>query len=462
MQGVSIPFRFTCATFVLCVLSFGSVFGQGGETFSYPRSGASGIWTEVSGSGSRSLGIDENGQIVDYEEASDLESLASEPGFGVFSSLRVFGEARANVSSHTLFRGQVVPPTESPTSSTTISATDVSAASSNVSTPPPPTTGSTTNEETTFQRVFKNSQDFSASITYITGSKTPEVGKSSMRNMEIDARILFACPCGCSSVNNGYFLVTPSFKYTGLETYTGYSTTPVQKEQEEAEYYIDVLRRYLNREDVSDEVYSASASRVYKEPFSLYDFGVTGTVKTTLRDLEVYGDLTLGMASSFKNQLTCDSFYVRGRLVGELPVTSTKESKIVGGAAYYGRIRYKVLPILGLVWNPNPQNEFRLIYPNPRWSHFLTKVNGTDWWFYIHGELGGGTWFFKDKKYGKFQLDNNDYRVGLGVTFDCSSNLMGSAEIGGAFGRELRTKNSNNTANLPIKDAFYFKFGLLF
>jgi len=40
--------------------------------------------------------------------------------------------------------------------------------------------------------------------------------------------------------------------------------------------------------------------------------------------------------------------------------------------------------------------------------------------------------------------------------------MMGSAEIGGAFGRELRAKIDKQTYNVPVKDAFYFKFGLLF
>ncbi len=452
MQGVSTLFRFTCATLVLCVWSFGTVFGRDVESLAYPRSGALGIWSEVSALGSRSFEIDEQGEIVEYKESAEP---TSERDFGVFRSLRAFGEVREEISSQALFRGQVAPPTESPTSSTTISSSGSSLASSSATVPPAslddrpftPQTSNSTNEETTFQRVFKNSQDFSASVLYMTASKAPDVnGKPTMRNMEIDARILFACPCANSSINNGYFLVTPSFKYTRMQTYKSASGSL-------SEFY-----SYLFNYDLTDE----ESRRVYEASCSLYDFGLTGTLETTLRDLEVHGDLTLGMASSFKDKLTCDSFYIRGRLVGELPVDSTKEVKIVGGATYYGRVRYKVLPVLGFVWKPNLQNELRVVYPNPRWSHFLTKVNGTDWWFYVHGELGGGNWTYKTDKFGKVSFDNNDYRVGLGVSFDCSSNLMGSAEIGGAFDRELRAKVNGRKEALPLKDAFYFKFGVLF
>ena len=106
----------------------------------------------------------------------------------------------------------------------------------------------------------------------------------------------------------------------------------------------------------------------------------------------------------------------------------------------------------------------RLAFPNPRWDHYLTKVNETDWWLFVNGDIDGNSWLMYDSETtvrGKnsFRVDYNDYKVGVGVSFDCPTRLRGSFEVGGSFGREMRTKNGSI---YEPKSAVYLKFGLLY
>ena len=192
-------------------------------------------------------------------------------------------------------------------------------------------------------------------------------------------------------------------------------------------------------------------------PDSTFDAGLTTLLTTQLRDLEVKVELSVGLASSFK-KVDGDAFYIRGRAMGALPIDNDKQVKATGGLIYYDRIEYKIVPSGGIIWRPNEQNVVRLVYPDPRWSRYLTKLNETDWWFYIGGEIGGGRWLIEDRAGRSFNTDYNDYRVGLGLTFDCVK-LKGGFEVGGAFGRKLVSKQG---VWYEPKDSVYLKTGFLF
>ena len=58
-----------------------------------------------------------------------------------------------------------------------------------------------------------------------------------------------------------------------------------------------------------------------------------------------------------------------------------------------------------------------------------------------------------------FIVDYSDYKIGVGASFDCPTRLRGSFEVGGAFGREMRTKNGKLYSP---KNAVYLKVGLLY
>lgn len=340
---------------------------------------------------------------------------------GVFNG-RFSGALGASGDSSLVLRGQIQPPVVSPTTETQIGESTASFVIPPVMSDDPvfnPITPSTSEEETTIQKVFKYRGDASASYLFV-----PKGDDAGLGMHEVEGRLLFAFPWETmrerTCLNNGYFLLTPSFKYN----HWSQSNVP---------------------------------SAPFEMPDSTFDAGLTTLLTTQLRDLEVKVELSVGLASSFK-KVDGDAFYIRGRAMGALPIDVDKQVQATGGLIYYDRIEYKIVPSGGLIWRPNEQNVVRLVYPDPRWSRYLTKLNETDWWFYIGGEIGGGRWLIEDRAGRSFNTDYNDYRVGLGLTFDCVK-MKGGFEVGGAFGRKLVSKQG---VWYEPKDSVYLKTGFLF
>lgn len=340
---------------------------------------------------------------------------------GVFNG-RFSGALGAPIDSSFVLRGQIQPPAVSPTTETQIGESTASFVIPPVMSDDPvfnPITPSTSEEETTIQKVFKYRGDASASYLFV-----PKGDDAGLGIHEVEGRLLFAFPWETmrerTCLNNGYFLLTPSFKYNHWAQ-SNVPRTP------------------------------------FEMPDSTFDAGLTTLLMTQLRDLEVKVELSVGLASSFK-KVDGDAFYIRGRAMGALPIDNDKQVQATGGLIYYDRIEYKIVPSGGIIWRPNEQNVVRLVYPDPRWSRYLTKLNETDWWFYIGGEIGGGRWLIEDRAGRSFNTDYNDYRVGLGLTFDCVK-LKGGFEVGGAFGRKLVSKQG---VWYEPKDSVYLKTGFLF
>jgi hypothetical protein len=172
---------------------------------------------------------------------------------------------------------------------------------------------------------------------------------------------------------------------------------------------------------------------------------------------EIGADLwvQVGVASSFK-KVNSDAFFIRGRGLATLKIN--EQVTAIGGVVYYGRNRYKLLPSGGIRWIPNDKNDWYLVFPNPRLSHYLANLNETKWWGYLQGDIGGGRWLTRDFD-GTYNLDYNDYRVGLGLQFECPSGFNGFFEVGGAFGRQLY---AHSTSLYKPKSAVYLKAGFAF
>ncbi len=386
----------------------------------------------------------QEGETILYalgEDPSDVDPLplwgASDSNYGIWSSLIdpnvAFGERAyyvgrgldlsddfADGDSDFILRGQVQPPVVSPSTSTTYGPTTYTYDMAREGSVNPPVSFE---EPTTLKRVFKYQQDCSKSFVYIPRTK------DGLGVIEGGAGLYFAFPCETlrnGNVNQGVFRLTPTFDYTGF-------SKPKQKT------FSPVI------------------------PKNVFDAGLSTSFSLALNDLEATVEFQGGIASEFR-RITSKSFYLRGRAEGSLPVDDERKTRILGGVAYYNRIKFKILPVAGVVWKPNANNEIRLVFPDPRWGHFLVRNNGTDWWFFVAGDLGGGRWLMTDPSHlvgGKksFNVDYNDYRVTAGLVFDCPKGLKGSFEVGGAFGREMKTKEG--TLYKP-KSAVVLKAGLFF
>lgn len=283
----------------------------------------------------------------------------------------------------------------------------------------PSNNGTQTGFSGSVDKVMRFLNKLSLNYTFIPKSGSEGLG---INNFNFHSR--FAVPCDfLSSVayqsESNYFYITPGF---ALDLWSGMKDSKVP----------------------------------YEMPSSTFDASLAfGVMPQLTQDFGIEAWISVGLASSFEKVKT-KSIYVRGRAMGNLVITDNLTA--TGGVIYYCRNRYKILPSGGVVWKPNRNNEWRLVFPDPRLAHYLKKINETDWWVYLQGNIGGGRWLISDKGQ-TFNTDYNDYRLGIGMMFDSPNCLSGSVEIGGAFGRELYAFGN---AWYKPKTALYIKGGIAY
>lgn len=159
----------------------------------------------------------------------------------------------------------------------------------------------------------------------------------------------------------------------------------------------------------------------------------------------------VGVYSDFST-VTKDSIRFTGHALGALSLSPRVQLK--AGIVYIDRVHYKLLPAGGIVWTPNPDVRFELLFPNPRISRRIATYGNTDWWLYLRGEYGGGAWTVKQylTPIGPTYLDEFEYddiRVGLGLEFDTPGSWKGLVEVGCAFERQLLFRSGIPATRYP-------------
>ena len=133
--------------------------------------------------------------------------------------------------------------------------------------------------------------------------------------------------------------------------------------------------------------------------------------------------------------------------------------KLKAGIVYLDRVRVKMLPAGGLVWTPNQDWRFDILFPNPRVSRRMCTTGVSDWWLYARGEYGGDSWVVSEP--GADQVDYNDLRVALGIESVRRGGGNFLFEVGIAFDRELRARSDRDNPT-KVPDTFFLRAGLAF
>lgn len=148
-------------------------------------------------------------------------------------------------------------------------------------------------------------------------------------------------------------------------------------------------------------------------------------------------EFCISVNSDFK-KVTQEALHYTGR--GLFVLNFSEAMKIKAGIIYYDRVKIKLLPAGGLIWSPNPDTRFDIFFPEPRFAWRLTSVGNTEWWYYIRGEYGGGTWALTWTGLpGEplYETDYNDIRVAMGLEFARLNVLDGHIEFGVSTAREI-------------------------
>jgi hypothetical protein len=169
----------------------------------------------------------------------------------------------------------------------------------------------------------------------------------------------------------------------------------------------------------------------------------------------------IGVYSDFSDKVTTEAIRYKGK--GLAVLTFSPSIKIKAGIWYLDRVVVKLLPAGGICWTPNPDIYFDILFPNPKIGKRLTTWGNTDWWIYVTGEYGGGTWQIKRQPPAPSDdlFDYNDIRVAVGLEFNTLKQLHGMFEVGGSFSREIVYRSNIPHAFYP-NNTVYLHAGLAF
>lgn len=129
------------------------------------------------------------------------------------------------------------------------------------------------------------------------------------------------------------------------------------------------------------------------------------------------------------------TFQLTGWLMAD--VALSEQWQVAAGLAYIRQLESHLLPVGGLIWSPNDDMRLELLIPNPRFTHrYHTTQSGSHWW-YVGGQLGGGSWAVADTPNSNALVGYSDLRISLGSEFLGARGDGWSAEIGYVFSRQI-------------------------
>lgn len=171
--------------------------------------------------------------------------------------------------------------------------------------------------------------------------------------------------------------------------------------------------------------------------------------------------IRVGAYSDFQTY-TSKAWRILGRGMAVWSHSNTMEFR--AGVMYLDRVSLKLIPAGGVIWMPGgPQGDIRwdFLFPNPKFSQRLTYLGTWDLWWYIAGELGGGSWSMQRMTPVTVdEVEYQDYRLITGLEWTTVSGVKGFIEAGWAFSREL--KYQSGAGNVSLGDTFMLRGGVTF
>ena len=179
-------------------------------------------------------------------------------------------------------------------------------------------------------------------------------------------------------------------------------------------------------------------------PPRAYDFSIGYQIRQRIGPLAF--DLASAVqASSDFNWSARKGIQYPGHGVGFLTVRP--ELDLVFGVDYLDRADIKLLPVAGLIWKPNPEMRFELVFPRPR---VIFQLSDT-YRLYFSGELGGGTWEIDRPTLGDNVATYRDLRACIGLASVEKDGRQSAIEVGYLFDRRL--EYTSGTGNMNLNDA---------
>lgn len=163
----------------------------------------------------------------------------------------------------------------------------------------------------------------------------------------------------------------------------------------------------------------------------------------TLRKLSDEWTLDLGVTPGWYSdyeQSSSDGLRIGGRAIGIYTYSPT--TKYVLGVLYLDREDIKLLPVGGVIWNPDPDTSYELVFPRPKLAKRLHVECNRETWAYIAGELGGGSWAIERADGSDDVFAYRDLRAILGIERKICKGPVARLEVGYVFAREIEYASS--------------------
>jgi len=135
-----------------------------------------------------------------------------------------------------------------------------------------------------------------------------------------------------------------------------------------------------------------------------------------------------------------------------------------GGVYYINRRNYKLVPAIGILWQPNPYTRADIFFPEPKFARYFTTIGTKDIWWYLSGEYGGGAWTIQRASGVEEKIDINDLRVLAGFEWGESNSIRAGqrtafVELGYVFNRDIEYRDTP-ADDIEPSDAFLFRVGI--
>ncbi|MBN2291626.1 MAG: hypothetical protein JXM70_04325 [Pirellulales bacterium] len=197
-------------------------------------------------------------------------------------------------------------------------------------------------------------------------------------------------------------------------------------------------------------------------PPRLYDFSLAYQHRQQFGDF-AYDVAASVMASSDFEGSAREGIRYPAHAVGFLRVHPAAE--LVFGVDYLDRGDIKLLPVAGMIWIPNDDVRFELVFPRPRVTFALpmficpkrdceedcspiTLLNHKERRLYIAGDLGGGTWAVERGGMYDDLSTYRDLRLSIGLECVDENGSRSAFEVGYLFERRLEFTSGNGNMRL--------------
>ncbi len=122
--------------------------------------------------------------------------------------------------------------------------------------------------------------------------------------------------------------------------------------------------------------------------------------------------------------------------------------QLAAGFVYLNRDDIPALPIAGVVLgNEESGRRFELVFPRPKMAWRIAETETADHWFYVNGELGGGSWAIKRLDRTPDVVTYRDYRLMSGFEFRRKKGRRGAIEAGWLFSRAVESRTGRGDFN---------------